>query len=130
MSAATVSTPDTTHNVTPAVRLRDSIRASRKDTTMARYYVSFSFQGPASLGLGIASLDVTTTAALITTVEDLNPVYSQLAQQGYHNNVKILAFSLYAKPTTPPAPQPRTNPAPTAPRHPRRRTQPFPGRSS
>ena len=97
---------------------------------MPRYYISFSYQDISSLG--IASVDVTTTD-LIATVDDLQPVYGQLAQQGYYDNVKILAFSLYATPTPAPTSRPQSNPAPRAnpaPQQPRRRPSPRPGRHS
>lgn len=60
---------------------------------MYRYYVSFSYQAPDSLG--IASLDVT-TPSLISQVDDLASVITQITDRGYLN-VKILAFSLYAQ---------------------------------
>ena len=68
---------------------------------MFRYYVSFSF----GISLNIASLDVTTPEPIVT-VDDLDPVYRLLAEQGYQTNVKVLAFSRYAQ--AKPHPRPRT----------------------
>ena len=71
---------------------------------MYRYYVSFAFQAPTSLGM--AALDITTRQR-ITNVEDLSPVYDQLTQQGYRT-VTILGFSLYAQEKSASNSRPRT----------------------
>jgi hypothetical protein len=94
---------------------------------MPRYYVSFSFQN--SCGFNIASLDVTTTGP-IADVTDLGPVYGQLARQGYTDNVKILAFSLYANPTAAPSRPHTPKPGTERPTHNQHRRAPRPGRSS
>jgi hypothetical protein len=95
---------------------------------MPRYYVSFSHPGRSGLGFSVASVDVTTEEP-INTVGDLNAVYGQLAQQGFRNNVKILAFSLYGDPQ--PSPQQATPaPASLASRPARPRPPHRPGRHS
>ena len=81
---------------------------------MHTYYVSFSYQAPT--GFAVGSLDVTTTD-LIRAVTDLDDLYTQLAQQGYHHHVKILAFSLYAPTTAKAAPRAAT-PTPRQPNTP------------
>lgn len=92
---------------------------------MPRYYVSFSNQDPR--GFGIASLDVT-TADPIATVDDLDPVYELIAQNGFRDNVKILAFSLYANSTS--ARSSNANPVTDRPSSGNPRRLPRPGRSS
>ncbi len=74
---------------------------------MYRYYVSFAHQSPTSFG--VATLDIA-AAQRITSADDLTPITADLTARGYRN-VQILAFSLYANPTQPPA-GPRPEPQP------------------